>query len=86
MQYLQYKNGEMSFTYKLPISHPENILDVVTVTTKQSSIPMGCEENRHSGIAINGILKGFYGDRVVDQMATTTITGLENQSWVSRIF
>ena len=55
------------------------------VETMQST-PMGCEENRHSGIAINGILKGFYGDRVVDQMATTTITGLENQSWVSRIF
>ena len=80
-QYLQYKYGTHSFTYQLPRNHPEMILNQrEAVTTRQSSLPTGCE-HRNSRIAINGSLKGFYGDTVLDEQATTTITGLEKQAW-----
>ena len=81
-QYQQFKSGEHSFTYRLPASHPETILQKALVTTKQSTIPTSCESHRGSHIAINGIRKGFYGDTVIDKEATTTITSLEKQaSW-----
>ncbi len=81
-QYLQFKYGEHSFTYKLPDQHPENIIQKAVVRTKQSTTPTGCN-HRNSNIAINGILKGFYGDTIIDKNATTTITSLEKQAWWS---
>ena len=78
-----FKHGAHSFTYRVPKLHPERRIQPSIVTTAQSTTPMGCTEHRHSGIAINGILKGFYGDTVIDSTATTTITSLEKQAWWS---